>query len=56
MIHENAEMKLQETIAMDMDTLGYFLFMDEQEKKQKAQQAQMTRDLYDDGSEDEESD
>ncbi len=24
---------------MDMDTLGYFIFMDEQEKKQKAQQA-----------------
>ncbi len=48
------KMKAREAIDMDMDTLGYFLFMDEQEKKQKVRQEQMMRDLFDDAGEDEE--
>ena len=40
---------------MDLDTLGYFLYMDKMEKQQ---QAERERDLFDedDGSEDEEDD
>ena len=40
---------------MDLDTLGYFLYMD---KREKQQQAERERGLFDedDGSEDEEDD
>ena len=41
---------------MDLETLGYFLYMDSMEKKQKEQQGEMLRDIFgeSDDSEDEE--
>lgn len=31
---------------MDLETLGYFLYMDSMEKKQKEQQEEMLRDIF----------
>lgn len=39
---------------MDLETLGYFLYMDSMEKKQKQEQEEMMRDIFGDSSEDDE--
>ena len=39
---------------MDMEELGYFIYMNEMEKKQKQEQEEMMRDIFGDSSEDEE--
>ena len=41
---------------MDMDTLGYFLYMDSMEKQQKAEQEAMLRDIFGEANGDEEDD
>ena len=38
---------------MDMDTLGYFLFMDSMEKQQQAAQEAMLHDIFGDSDDDE---
>ena len=40
---------------MDMETLGYFLYMNEMEQRQKEQQEEMMRDIFGDSNEDEEN-
>ena len=40
--------------AADMEELGYFIYMDSMEKKQKQEQEEMMRDIFGDSSEDEE--
>ena len=40
---------------MDMDTLGYFLYMDSMEKQQQAEQDAMLRDVFSSDDEDEEN-
>ena len=40
---------------MDMETLGYFLYMNEMEQHQKEQQEEMMRDIFGDSNEDEEN-
>ena len=37
--------------ALDMDTLGYFLYMDEMEKRQKEASPDTLSNLFDDNSE-----
>lgn len=37
---------------MDMDTLGYFLYMDEMERKQKEEQENAMRDIFGDNDDD----
>lgn len=39
---------------MDLDTLGYFLYMDSMEKQQKEQQEEMLRDIFGDTDDEEE--
>ena len=39
---------------MDVEELGYFIYMDSMEKKQKQEQEEMMRDIFGDSSEDEE--
>lgn len=39
---------------MDLDTLGYFLYMDAMEKQQKAEQQEMLCDIFGDSNEDDE--
>ena len=39
---------------MDMEELGYFIYMDSMEKKQKQEQEEMMRDIFGDSSEDDE--
>ena len=39
---------------MDMEELGYFIYMDSMEKKQKQEQDEMMRDIFGDSSEDDE--
>lgn len=39
---------------MDMDTLGYFLYMDSMEKQQQAEQEAASPDLFGDSSDDSE--
>ena len=39
---------------MDMEELGYFIYMDSMEKKQKQEQEEMMRDIFGDSSEDNE--
>ena len=39
---------------MDMEELGYFIYMDSMEKKQKQEQEEMMRDVFGDSSEDDE--
>lgn len=39
---------------MDMEELGYFIYMNEMEKKQKQEQEEMMRDIFGDSSEDDE--
>lgn len=36
---------------MDMEELGYFIYMDSMEKKQKQEQEEMMRDIFGDNSE-----
>ena len=38
---------------MDMEELGYFIYMDAMEKKQKQEQEDALRDLFGDSGEDE---
>lgn len=40
---------------MDMDTLGYFLYMDSMEKQQKAEQDAMLPDIFGEANGDEEN-
>ena len=40
--------------AVDVEELGYFIYMDSMEKKQKQEQEEMMRDIFGDSSEDEE--
>ena len=48
--------KSKEVVIMDLETLGYFLYMDSIEKKQKQEQVEMMRDIFgeSDDSEDDE--
>ena len=39
---------------MDMDTLGFFLYMDSMEKQQKAEQEAVLRGIFSDDDEDDE--
>ena len=39
---------------MDMDTLGYFLYMDSMEKQQQTEQEAMLQDIFGEANEDEE--
>lgn len=39
---------------MDMEELGYFIYMDSMEKKQKQAQEEMMRNIFSDSSEDDE--
>ena len=39
---------------MDVEELGYFIYMDSMEKKQKQEQEEMMRDIFGDSSEDDE--
>ncbi len=39
---------------MDMDTIGYFIYMDKMEQQQKQQQEDMLQDIFGEADEDDE--
>ena len=39
---------------MDMDTLGYFIYMDETERRQKQEQEETLREIFDNDEEEDE--
>ena len=46
----------EEVMKLDLETLGFFLYMDSMEKKQKQEQEEMLRDIFgesDDNEDDE---